>query len=144
MNELEALETSLYHLHRVIPAASLDLVLLSGVLYHLSDMLVGLIAPQSLLKPSGVLLIESDAVECFQHSYANFGRFVAGIWWQPTALCIQDLCEFTGFSRPDIRFYVSGRCLARATKLPDASLPFRRGTTWHFPSLLDEKTPHHG
>ncbi len=128
---------SLYNMPERFAPESFDLMLVSGVLYHLSDMLVGLIALQSLLKPGGVLLLESTALECFDHSYANFGRFVGGMWWQPTALCIQEMCEFTGFSRPDIRFYVSGRCVARATKPAGAEVRFKRGMNWKFPNLLD-------
>src|SRR5579862_2778565 len=46
---------SVYKLHDEVPAGSLDLILLAGVLYHLSDMLVGLYALRELLKPGGVL-----------------------------------------------------------------------------------------
>jgi len=101
-------------------------------------MLVGLVAMQTLLKPEGILLIESNAVECFQHSYANFGRFFMGMWWQPTALCIQDMCEFAGLSRPEVRFYTPVRCLARAIKPPNSRLLFKRGMTWPFSDLQDE------
>jgi SAM-dependent methyltransferase len=69
------LETSLYRLHDHIEAESLDLVLLAGVLYHLSDMLVGLVAMQQLLKPGGVLLIESNAVGWGGHDNANMRGF---------------------------------------------------------------------
>ncbi|OGP77934.1 MAG: hypothetical protein A2V86_15960 [Deltaproteobacteria bacterium RBG_16_49_23] len=132
------IEASLYELPKKIPPGSLDLILLSGVLYHLSDMLVGLLGLQTLLKPEGVLIIESSAIECFEHSYANFCRFCGGAWWQPTALCIQDMCMFTGFDRPEVRFYTEGRCLARTVKSPGAQIPFRRGMNWKFPSLRDE------
>lgn len=135
---VEGMECSLYELHERIPAASLDLILLSGVLYHLSDMLVGLVVMQTLLKPGGILLIESNAVECFEHSYANFGRFFAGMWWQPTALCLQDLCEFSGLSRPEVRFYTPGRCLARAEKKRETKIMFKRGMNWPFLNLHDE------
>lgn len=133
------LETSLYDLPQKIAPASLDLILISGVLYHLSDMLVGLIALQSLLKVDGVLLIESNAVECYEHSYANFGRFYAGMWWQPTALCIHDLCDFAGFRPAESRFYMPGRCLVRAVKPVEHRLPFKRGLNWPFPNRLDER-----
>lgn len=135
---VECLELSLYELPKRIEPLSLDLILLSGVLYHLSDMLVGLVALQTLLKPSGVLIIESFAVNCFEHSYANFGRFVGGSWWHPTALCIQDLCEFSGLSRPEVRFYTNQRCLARAIKPADPKLPFKRGMNWPFADRRDE------
>ncbi len=129
--------SSLYDLPQHIAPASLDLILLSGVLYHLSDMLVGLVATQHLLKENGVLLIESNAVECYDYSYANFGRFFAGMWWQPTARCIQDMCEFAGFP-PQVRFYMAGRCLVRAVKPPGARLQFRRGLNLPFANRLDE------
>jgi SAM-dependent methyltransferase len=131
-------ETSLYRLHDHVEPESLDLVLLAGVLYHLSDMLVGLVALQQLLRPGGVLIVESNAVECYDHSYANFGRYFGGMWWQPTALCIADLAEHAGLADADVRFYQPGRALARATKPPGARVPFKRGMHWAFADLRDE------
>lgn len=139
MNAIESVETSLYQLPQRIAPASLDLIVLSGVLYHLSDMLVGLLALQTLLKPGGTLLIESTAIDCFTHSYANFGQFCGGMWWQPTGRCIQDMCEFTGYSRPEVRFYAPQRCLARAIKPAAAQIIFKRGLNWSFPDLRDEQ-----
>ncbi|MDI6689173.1 MAG: methyltransferase domain-containing protein [Actinomycetota bacterium] len=60
---VKTIQASLYNLQEHIEASSLDLVLLSGVLYHLSDMLVGLLIIRNLLKPGGILLIESNAVD---------------------------------------------------------------------------------
>ena len=135
---VECVEASLYHLTDHIAPESVDVLVLSGVLYHLSDMLVGLLILQRILKPGGVLLIESNAVENFEHSYANFGRFTGGMWWQPTGLCIQDMCEFMGFEKPDVRFYVEGRCLARAVRPAEPRVPFKRGMNWRFESLKDD------
>jgi 2-polyprenyl-3-methyl-5-hydroxy-6-metoxy-1,4-benzoquinol methylase len=118
---------SLYELPEELPAGGFDLVLCAGVLYHLSDMLVGLIELQRLLKPGGVLLLESNAVENWDHSYANYGRYFGGMWWQPTALCIQDMCEHAGFERPEVVFYQPARALARVVKPADALVPFTRG-----------------
>lgn len=129
---------SAFRLRENIPAGSLDLVVLSGVLYHLSDMLVGLYAMRELLKPDGVLLIQSSGVDDFAHSYANFGRFCAGRWWQPTGLCLQDMCEFMGFQKPEVRFYDPNDCLARA--LPGgADIPFKRGINWTFSDIHDKR-----
>lgn len=133
------IETSIYQLESHLPAASLDLILCSGVLYHLSDMLVGLVILQTLLKPGGVLLIESNAIDDFERSYANFGRFYAGMWWQPSALCIVDMLDFTGFATPDIRFYLPQRCLARAVKPTAATVPFKRGMNYRFADINDER-----
>lgn len=132
-------EASLYELERRIALESLDLILCSGVLYHLSDMLVGLLVMQTLLKPGGVLLLESNAIDDFERSYANFGRFYAGLWWQPSALCIKDMCEFTGYEPPDIRFYRPDRCLARAVKSERPSVPFRRGMTYQVGDIHDRR-----
>lgn len=132
------LETSLYRLRDHVEPGSLDVVLVAGVLYHLSDMLVGLIALGELLRPGGVLIIETNAVECFEHSYANYGRYFGGMWWQPTALCVADLCEHAGVGRADVRFYQPGRALARAVKPAGATVPFKRGLQWDFPDLRDE------
>lgn len=121
-------ERSLYQLPEVIEEESLDLILFAGTLYHLSDMQVGLVTLQRLLRPGGTLLIESNAVEDFEHSYANFGRYFGGMWWQPTALCVIDMCEHAGLEAPtDVRFYQPERLIAAARKGPDARVPFRRG-----------------
>jgi SAM-dependent methyltransferase len=127
---------SLFDLAGTIPARSLDVIVLSGVLYHLSDMLVGLHLLRELLKPEGVLLIESNGVDDFDHSYANFGRFYGGMWWQPTGLCIQDMCDFMGFRDCAVRFYQEDRCLARAISTSD-ELRYRRGLNARFASLQD-------
>jgi SAM-dependent methyltransferase len=129
---------SVYKLGDVIPPASLDLILLAGVLYHLSDMLVGLYALRELLKPGGVLLIQSNAVNDFSHSYANFGRFFAGMWWQPTGLCVQDMCSHMGYARCDVRFYAHNLCIARAVR-SEADIPFRRGLNCAFDEIRDQK-----
>jgi SAM-dependent methyltransferase len=129
---------SLYGLADAIPPRSLDLVVLAGVLYHLSDMIVGLHVLRELLKPDGVLLIESNGVDDFEHSYANFGRFYGGMWWQPTGLCIEDMCSFMGFRDCSVHFYQHDRCIARAVRA-EGELPYRRGLNASFPSLRDSQ-----
>lgn len=136
---VEIVKSSAYHLDQHIAKESLDLLLLSGVLYHMSDMLVGLYGLGKLLKPGGTLLIETNAVNDYKRSYANFGRFFAGMWWQPTALCVKDMCEFMGFNNVEVRFYKEGRCLVRAVKSAD-DIPFKRGMNWQFVSLRDAET----
>lgn len=146
-SDLTCVSASLYDLHDHLDSESLDVVVLSGVLYHLSDMLAGLIAAQQLLKPGGRLLIQTNAVENFEASYANFGRFYAGWWWQPTALCIRDMTEFAGLTRADVHFYEPGRCVARAEKPSEATdpqdvVPFKRGIHWSFSNLDDSEYRH--
>lgn len=129
---------SAYRLRENISPGTLDLILLSGVLYHMSDMLVGLYAMRELLKPDGVLLIQSSGVDDFTHSYANFGRFCAGRWWQPTGLCLEDMCEFMGFESVEVRFYDPNNCLARMVP-SRVDLPFKRGLNWHFDNIRDAR-----
>jgi tRNA (mo5U34)-methyltransferase len=50
---------SAYHLHRMFPANSFDIVIFNGVLYHLMAPMVALVAINWILKPNGTLLLES-------------------------------------------------------------------------------------
>jgi SAM-dependent methyltransferase len=129
---------SVYRLGEVVEPGSLDLILFAGVLYHLSDMLIGLYALRTLLKPGGVLLIQGSAIDDFQHSYANFGRFFAGTWWQPTGLCIQDMCHHMGYSNVEAEFYDHNLCIARAVR-SNVEIPFRRGLNWTFEDIRDRR-----
>jgi SAM-dependent methyltransferase len=129
---------SAYRLSGEIPAGSLDLILLSGVIYHMSDMLVGLYSMRELLKPGGSLLIQSYGIDDFDHSYANFGRFVAGRWWQPTGLCLKDMHEFMGFEDCEVRFYEPQYCLARARRAA-VDIPFKLGLDWKFQDPTDAR-----
>jgi SAM-dependent methyltransferase len=136
-NRIRTVEASVFSLTERIPESSLDLVLFSGVLYHLSDMLVGLYILRRLLKPGSPLLIETNGVDDFKQSYANFGRFYAGMWWQPSGLCVKDMCGFMGFEDTEVRFYQQNRCLVRTTRSYGEEIPFKRGLNWKFENLLD-------
>ena len=136
-DNVQTVETSLYKLDQQVAPGSLDLVLLSGVLYHLSDMLVGIHMMRQLLAPGKVLIIETNAVDDTEHSYANFGRYFKGMWWQPTALCIKDMCEFMGFTDVEVRFYDKGRALVRCVRSDEDEIPFKRGMNWDFESMRD-------
>lgn len=130
-------QDSVYRLHQYIAPEQLDLVLMSGVLYHLSDMLMGIYAMHNLLKPGGILLLETNAVQDMEHSYANFGRFAAGMWWQPSGLCVTDMCQFMGFEKAELFFYKRNRCIVRAVRAQSAEIPFKRGLNWNFDNLSD-------
>jgi SAM-dependent methyltransferase len=131
------IEDSVYRLNDKIPEQSVDIILLSGVLYHLSDMLLGLYLMRRLLKKGGTLIIESNGVNDMRQSYANFGRFKSGMWWQPSGLSIIDMCQFMGFEDVDLFFYKKNRCLARATRASLDEIPFKRGINWEFDDLTD-------
>jgi SAM-dependent methyltransferase len=139
LSAVRTVESSLYRLDEHVAPNSLDLILLSGVLYHLSDMLVGIHMMRHLLAPGGVLIIETNAVDDVEHSYANFGRFYKGMWWQPSGLCIEDMCEFMGFDDIQVRFYEEGRCLVRCVRSAEEDIPFKRGMNWQFPALRDAR-----
>lgn len=128
--------SSIYRLNQVLGERTLDLALVSGVLYHLSDMLLGLHVVQRLLKPGSTLILETNAVDDDTRSYANFGRFFAGMWWQPTSLCIRDMCEYMGYEDIEVRFHSHQRCLVRATAT-GREIPFKRGMNWDFADLAD-------
>lgn len=136
LGNVRFINRSLYTLEAELPAASLDFIVLSGVLYHLSDMLIGLYVLRQLLKPGGVLLIESNAIDDDVHSYANFGQFYAGMWWQPTSRCIRDMCALTGFADPQTCFYTEGRCVAKAVRNTE-ELAFVRGMNYPFDRVHD-------
>lgn len=130
---------SLYALDdRVVEPGSLDYIVMAGVLYHLSDMLVGLHMLRRMLRPGGWLFMETAAVQEFEHSYANFSRFIGGGWWEPTALCIQDMLQFMSYDQVEIRFYCEDRCMVRARNA-GGDPPFRRGLNWKFDSLKDRQ-----
>lgn len=138
--ELKGITTrqrSLYRLRDDVGDAAFDLILCAGVLYHVSDMLVALIELQKMLRPGGSLLLESNAVESYDHSYANYGRFAGGMWWQPTAACIADMCEHAGFERPEIHFYQPGRAVAVVHKPDEPVIPFTRGLNLDVPDRQD-------
>jgi len=139
ISNLTTIQCSVYGLCDRVEACSLDLVVLSGVLYHLSDMLLGLYVLRRALKPGGTLILESNAVNDDEQSYANFGRFYAGMWWQPSTLCIRDMCEYMGFERPEVRFYKGHRCLARTLRTEEEDIPFKRGLNWEFDSIRDAR-----
>jgi len=136
MGNVRTLAASLYDLAKM-DVGEFDLVILSGVLYHLSDMLLGLYIMRELLKVGGTLLLESAAVDDDEHSFANFGRFAMGMWWQPSTLCVKDMCEFMGLSEVEVRMYWPGRCFARARKPSEEPIRFRRGINYPFADLRD-------
>jgi len=136
-DQVRSVQASLYSLPEEIERGSFDFVLLAGVLYHLSDMLVGLLISRDLLKIGGTLLIEGTAVADDEHSYANFGRFAMGTWWQPSTLCVRDMCEFMGLSSVETTMWRPDHCLARAVKSSDEPPRFRRGLNYPFEDLRD-------
>lgn len=136
LDNIEVVESSLYGLSDHIELESLDMILLSGVLYHLSDMLIGLYELRRLLRPGGRLVVETNAVADMNHSYANFGRYYAGMWWQPSMLCVQDMLEFMGFEEVRVEPFINSRCIATAVRTA-GEIPFKRGLNFDFENRDD-------
>jgi SAM-dependent methyltransferase len=136
LKNVRTLTASLYDLPQM-DVGKFDVVILSGVLYHLSDMLVGILVMRELLKVGGTLLMETAAVGDDEHSYADFGRFAIGMWWRPSTLCVKDMCEFMGMSEVEVKMYWPDRCFARARKSSDEQIRFRRGLNYPFGELKD-------
>jgi SAM-dependent methyltransferase len=139
VEKITPLGRSAYNLRSHLGQSACDLILLAGVLYHASDMLSLLCEMRCCLKEGAPLLIDTWAINDFEHSYANFGRFIRGAWWQPTALCIIDLCSFAGFGEPDVRFYEPERCLVKTVKPVGSEIPFTRGMPLNFGDVHDKK-----
>ncbi len=138
LKQIKLLLTSLYQLPKY-EVGPFDLILLSGVIYHLSDMLMGLLIMRDLLTVGGTLLIESGAVADDKRSYADFCRYAYGSWWRPTTLCLKDMCEFMGFSDVGVRMYRDGHALARMVKADNDEIRFKRGINYPFANLRDKE-----
>jgi len=136
LDNIETRTASVYELDLVAGSAALDGIFVGGVLYHLSDMLAGLVVLRRSLKPGGWIVVESNVDESETRSFANFGRFYAGMWWQPSVLAVRDLLEFAGFTDIEIEVYRKNRAIARAVNT-GIEVPFRRGLPIPFSSIHD-------
>lgn len=58
-SKVEQQEASVYNLGMVFPPESFDIVILNGVLYHLMAPLFALLSINTVLKPAGLILLES-------------------------------------------------------------------------------------
>lgn len=136
LDNIETRVASAYELDKIAGAGSLDGIFVGGVLYHLSDMLAGLVVLRRSLKSGGWIIVESNVDESENRSYANFGRFVGGMWWQPSVLAVRDLLEFAGFSDIETEVYRRNRLIARAVST-GTEIPFRRGFPIPFGDVHD-------
>ncbi|NLZ18384.1 MAG: tRNA 5-methoxyuridine(34)/uridine 5-oxyacetic acid(34) synthase CmoB [Desulfobulbaceae bacterium] len=82
--------------------ASFDVIFCMGVLYHRPSPLEALKDLLTALKPGGVLLLESQAIPG-EESIALFPKKtyakVPGTWFVPTALCLKNWLERSGFQQ---------------------------------------------
>jgi SAM-dependent methyltransferase len=118
----------------------LDLIVCSGVLYHLSDMIVGLKTLYDCLRAPGTLLMESQVAPEADLPYAYFGRFVSGMWWEPSPGCVREMLEFVGFDEVAWEPHsFTQRALFRAHKRTPRQMPFKRGLNYPFADILDAR-----
>lgn len=82
-----------------------DIVQHFGLLYHLRDPMLSLSQARSVLKPGGVLIIETDVLMDTQDSVLLFNglpnyarvRDNYSVWWAPTKNCLFEMLEATMF-----------------------------------------------
>ena len=83
-------------------------------------------------------MVESSVDESEKRSYANFGRFVGGMWWQPSVLAVRDLLEFAGFAEIETQVYRRNRVIARGVGT-GTEIAFRRGFPIPFDDVHDSQ-----
>ncbi|MBC2715342.1 MAG: DUF1698 domain-containing protein [Desulfobacteraceae bacterium] len=89
-----------------------DVVIFSGVLYHMFDPLSGLSAVRGLTRNGGIMLMETSAVltekdECLMY-FNNAGRFFPGTnYWQISFSCLDYLLRLLHFELLDVSYYKS-------------------------------------
>jgi len=119
-----------------------DVVLFLGVLYHLEDPLLALRKVAQFVKPGGVCIVETEAMEIPGSGDRALCEFFPGQelnddssnWWAPNAAALDGLCRAAGFGTvqvlPGRKPVVPWRRAAKALKhavahLPLTSIPIR-------------------
>jgi 2-polyprenyl-3-methyl-5-hydroxy-6-metoxy-1,4-benzoquinol methylase len=84
-----------------------DVVVFSGVLYHMFDPFSGLARAASLARPGGIFILETSAVvydDCALH-FNKAGRYYPGTtFFQPTPDALDNFLRFYGLSALDVEF----------------------------------------
>lgn len=89
-----------------------DVVVFSGVLYHMFDPMSGIATVRSLTRTGGMMVIETSAAftdkdECLM-LFNNEGRFFPGTnYWQISVSCLDYLLRFNCFEVADVRYFKS-------------------------------------
>ena len=68
------------------------------------------------------------------------GRFVSGMWWEPSPGCVREMLEFAGFDEiawepPSF----SQRAIFSARKITERQMTFKRGLNYPFADILDAR-----
>lgn len=99
-----------------------DIVQHFGLLYHLRDPMLSLLQARSVLKPGGILILETDFIMDSNESKMVFNglpenarvRDNYSVWWAPTKLCLLEMLQASLFqpnhsSVAEMFFDVPGR-----------------------------------
>lgn len=93
---------SLFEMNSVVDRRSFDLIYCAGVLYHLSDPIVGLRMIRNMLRPNGKLLLETAIHQTDSGmSLAEYlGPTKTGFnWWFPTVHALTQMLKDMGFDK---------------------------------------------
>jgi SAM-dependent methyltransferase len=138
---------TLYRMPWFPETRDLDLIVCAGVLYHLSDMIVGLKTLYDCLKAPGTLLIHTQAAPEAEFPHADFAGFAQGVWWQPSISCIEEMLRMVGFDEIESEPYIAREAIVRAKKVTPRQMEFKRGLNYPFANILDDQprtmTPYH-
>lgn len=99
-------------------------------------MLAGLVVLRRSVTADGWFILEPSLDESETRSFANFGRSVGGMWWQPSVLAVRDLLEFAGFTDIETEVYRRNRVIARSVST-ETEIAFRRGFPIPFGDVHD-------
>jgi SAM-dependent methyltransferase len=102
IEKLEPRNLSLYDLTAEEFQDSFDFVLFGGVLYHLSDPIIGMRITFNVLKPGGVCMLEtavarSDKRICEYAGAGEAGRGAGANWFFPTPPVVEAMMEEVGY-----------------------------------------------
>jgi SAM-dependent methyltransferase len=116
VDNLEARNLSLFDLAADEFQDAFDIVLFAGVLYHLSDPIIGTRITFNCLKPGGTCLLESSVNQLdgylleYVRSYSRRGN-----WFFPSPAVVEAIMEDVGYS--DIRTDVTPKPSERLTRM---------------------------
>ena len=106
IEKLEARNLSLYDLAAEEFQDAFDIVLFAGVLYHLSDPIIGTRLTFNVLKPGGICLLESATAQLDGYLLEYWRPKGEGAnWFFPTPVVVEAMMKDVGYS--DIRSLVT-------------------------------------
>jgi tRNA (mo5U34)-methyltransferase len=93
--------TSVYDV-RTLGVDDFDVVVFSGVYYHLKHPLLALAALRQVMAEGGTLIVEGPIIDNVRDSFASFfyrDRFANDVsnWWVPTLRCLREWIECSYF-----------------------------------------------